>query len=119
MDDLYKTIDSIVEAQKKARRNNDYLGLMTNAEALLEYLPSLINHSVNQESEYRKFEAKLSDGRDDTGKRYTGAYCETQAKATDFYKEWQRAKLFIDLLFEFVNMAKKLAGSVNKEFNSN
>lgn len=118
MEDIYKTIDTIVLAQKKARRENNYLGLMVNAEALLEYLPGLINHSVDQESEYRKFEAGMIEERDDTGKRYTSAFCETKAKATEYYKNWQKAKQFIELLYEMVNLSKKLAGTVTRDENN-
>lgn len=116
--ELYNLIDTIIKANKKARANNDYLTLMLNAEALLEYMPALINHSVDQESEYRKFEASLSNKSDDTGKRLTGSYCDTQAKATDSYKEWQRSKHFIELMYEMVNIAKKLASSVDKQLNA-
>lgn len=118
MEELFKTIDVIVLAQKKARQNNDYLTLMSNGEALLERVPQLINYSVEKEAEYRKFEAKMIDERDDTGKRYTSSYCETKSKATNAYSEWQRAKQFIELMFEMVNLAKMLARSVNKEFNA-
>ena len=119
IEEVYKTIDVIIASFKKARHNKDYLTLMSNGLALLEYLPSLINYSIDQESEYRKFEAKMSDGREDTGKKFTGSYCETKAKATDFYKEWQRAKSFIELTYELVQISKKLASSVDKEFNAN
>jgi hypothetical protein len=61
----------------------------------------------------------MIDERDDTGKRYTSSYAETKSKATDFYAEWQKAKQFIELMYEMVNMAKKLAGSVDKELNAN
>lgn len=115
MDSLYKTIDTIVAHQKKARQNNDFYTLMKNGEALLEYMPDLIRYGVEQEAEYRKFEAKLANERDDTGKMRTGSFCETQAKATDFYKNWQQAKLFIELIYEMVQISKKLAGSVDKE----
>jgi len=115
---IYKTIDVIIASQKKARKNNDYNTLLLNAEALLEYCPELINFCIDQESEYRKFEAKIVDEKDELGKRNSGAYCETKAKATDFYKEWQRSKQFIELLYEMVNMSKKLAGSVDSEFKS-
>ena len=120
IEETFKIIDKIIEAQKKARRENDYLTLLTNGEALLEYLPKLIEYSVEQESEYRKFEAKLADSIGDvtTGKRNTSSYAETQAKATDFYRNWQRTKLFMELIYELVNIAKKLSGSVNDEFNS-
>lgn len=118
IEEVFKTLDVIVASQKKARQSNDYNTLLLNAEALLEYCPKLIEYAVDQESEYRKFEAKLADSKDENGKRNTSAYCETQAKAQDSYKEWQRAKQFIELLYEMVNMAKKLAGSVDKELNS-
>lgn len=118
IDLIYKTIDVIITAQKKARQENDYLTLMVNAEALLEYIPELIRYSVDQEAGYRKFEAQLANEKDEQGKRNSGAYCETQAKATTFYSEWQKAKQFIELMYEMVNMAKKLAGSVDKELNA-
>lgn len=119
IEDIYKIIDQIIRKQKEARRQNDYLALMVNAEALLEYIPNLIRFSVDQEGEYRKFEAKLSNEFDTAGKKYTSSYCETQAKATDHYKNWQQSKQFIELMYEMVQMAKKLAGSVDKEFNAN
>jgi hypothetical protein len=91
---------------------------MTNAEALLEFIPNLINHSVEQESQYRKFEANLSNEIDENKKKLTSSYCETQAKATDFYKEWQKVKMFLDFIYEMVNMSKKLAISVDRELNT-
>ena len=112
MENVYKTIDLIVQHQKKARQEDDYLKLMVNAEALLEFIPKLINYSVEQESEYRKFEAGLIDQKDGD-KKLTGAYCETKAKATSFYREWSKAKMFIELMYEMVNLSKKLAGSVD------
>lgn len=118
IEDTYKVIDTIIESQKKARKNNDYNTIALNAEALLEYLPSLINYSVNQEKEYRKEEARLANEKDENGKRNSGAYCETQAKATDFYTEWQRSKQFIELIYELVQMSKKLMGSVDKELSA-
>lgn len=119
MDSLYKTIDIIIAHQKKARQNNDFYTLMKNGEALLEYMPDLIRYSVDQEAEYRKFEAKTVNDYDSAGKMRTSSYAETQAKATDFYKNWQKSKLFMELIYEMVQMSKKLAGSVDKEFNSN
>lgn len=120
MDKIYQTIDIIIVAQKKARQNNDYLTLMSNAEALLEFVPSLIGYCVEQESQYRKYEAKLSNENDlSTGKKLSSSYCETQAKATDYYKEWQKVKMFLDFIYEMVNMSKKLAGTVDKEMSLN
>jgi hypothetical protein len=117
IEETYKTIDVIIKSFKKARRNNDYLTILTNALALLEYLPEMIEYMVGQEAEYRKFEAGLAD-KTENEKRLPSSYCETQAKATNFYKEWQRAKNFIELCYELVNIAKKLASSVDKEFNA-
>lgn len=114
---LYNLIDKIFLAQKKARHNNDYLTLMLNAEALLENLPTLISYAVDQENEYRKFEANLTNTEIE-GKKPTSSYCETQAKATQFYKEWQRAKLFMELMYEMVALSKKLAGSVDNELSA-
>ena len=117
MEQIYQTIDKIVKAQKKARQNNDYLTLMVNAEALLEFIPQLITYAVDQEAEYRKFEARYTNEKDEQGKRNSGAYCETQAKATQFYSEWSKAKQFIELMYEMVNLSKKLAGSIDIEKN--
>jgi len=119
IEDIYKTIDIIVKAQKKARQNDDYLTLMVNAEALLEFIPQLITYSVEQESEYRKFEAKYSNEKDEKGKLNSGAYAETQAKATEWYKEWRKAIQFIELMYEMVNLSKKLATSVDKSLQAN
>jgi hypothetical protein len=114
IESTYKVIDTIIKAQKIARSRNDFLALMLNGEALLEYLPTLINYAVDQEGEYRKFEANLANTVKD-GKLLSSSYCETQAKATEYYREWQRAKNFIELLYEMVYMAKKLSTSVDKE----
>lgn len=118
IEQTYKTIDVIIKSLKTARQRNDYLTLMANAFALLEYMPNLVLYSVTQEAQYRKFEAKLALESDENGKRNTSSFCDTQAKATQFYADWQKAKLFIELMYEMVQMAKKLAGSVDKEFNA-
>ena len=117
IDSIYKTIDKIIKAQKEARRSNDYITLMLNGEALLEYIPELIIYSIEQESGYRKLEAKLSD--EYTGeKRNSSAYCETQAKASEFYKEWMKTKMFMELMYEMVNMAKALGRGLNSEIKA-
>lgn len=117
IEETFKIIDSIIKAQKKARANNDFLAIVLNGEALLEYLPSLINYSVDQESTYRKFEANLTN-EERNGKSLTSSYCETQAKAQDSYREWQRTKNFIELIYQLVMMSKVLAKSVDKELNA-
>lgn len=118
MEEVFKTIDIIFEAQKKARHKNDYNTLMVNAEALLERVPALINYSIEKEKQYRKEEAKIANERDETGKQRSGSYAETQAKATEYYTEWQKAKLFMDLIYEMVALSKKLATGVNQEFKA-
>lgn len=115
---MYETINTIIEYQKKARKQNDYLGIILNSEALLEYLPKLIEHSVDCEKRYRQYEAQLLETIDSAGKPRTSSYCETKAKATDDYAEWQRSKQMIELVYELVQMGKKIASSVDKEFNA-
>lgn len=112
-----KVINSIIKSFKSLRHEHNYLGLMESALALLEYTPSLIEYAVDKESEYRKFEANLTNESID-GKKNTSSYCETQAKATDSYKEWQKTKLYLDLIYEMVNIAKKLASSVDNEYKN-
>lgn len=118
IEQIYKTIDKIIASQKRARTDHNYLKMIENAEALLEYMPTLINYSVDQEAEYRKYEMGMTTIEKD-GKAPTSSYCETHAKATDFYKEWQRSKQFIELLYEMVQMSKKLMTNDTKEFKAN
>lgn len=115
MEEVYKIVDVIVKAQKKARKDNDFFGLMKNAEALLEYIPQLIDYSINREHEYRKFESQILNSVTENAKPVTSSYAETQAKATDAYRDWQKAKQTIDWMYEMVNMSKKLAGTVLKD----
>lgn len=115
--DTYDLIDRIVEDNKDKRRKNDRDALLSNGEACLEYTYALIHHAVDQESEYRKFEAELAQT-EENGKKVTGAYAETKAKATDYYKEWQRAKQVIELLYHLSNMAKALARSIDSEYKA-
>lgn len=109
METLYQTFDAIIASNKAARKRNDYLTLVINAEALVEYMPQLILLCVDEESNYRKYMASLSDNRDNSM-----AWCEAQAKAQDSYRNWQRGKMTIDLLYEAINIAKKLAANVDK-----
>lgn len=126
IDQVYNTIDTIIKAQKKARLSNDYNTILLNCEALLEYMPKLIIYSVEQESEYRKVEFRVSndesasqkDGDKVIMKKNTSAYAEVSAKSSEYYKNWQKAKNFIELLYEMVNMGKALAKSVDRELNA-
>lgn len=114
----YKTIDVIIRSFKKSRHENDYLSIMTSGLALLEHIPALITYAVEQEGEYRKFESGLVDQIEENGKKTTASYCETKSKATSYYREWVKAKYFIELLYEFVALSKKLASSVDRELTS-
>lgn len=115
MEETYKTIELIVKHQKKSRQDKKWIKLLVDAEALLEHIPTLINHSVDKESAYRKFEATMSDQVDSAGKRYTSSYCDTQAKATDMYAEWRKADKFIEWMYEAVNLSKKLGDTIGKD----
>ena len=103
---------------KVARQTLNYDKLLLNGEACLEYAYQLILYGVDQESEYRKFEASLADKLDENGKKFTSAYCETKAKATDAYREWQRAKLVVELLYDLANMGKALARGIDRSVNA-
>lgn len=118
MTELYETIDRIIADCKVKRSRNDRDGLLENGQACLEYAYRLTHYSVDMESSYRKFEADLADKTDENGKRNTSAYAETQAKATDFYKEWQRARQVIEVLNDLANMAKALARGVDSSYNA-
>lgn len=114
----YKVIQTILADSREARQKGNWFKLITNSEAMLEYLSPIIDYEVEQESLYRKFEADLSDNTDENGKRFSGSYCETKAKATDFYKEYRRAMLVREQMYEIIQVSKKLAGSLDQEIKS-
>lgn len=116
---VYDTIELITSKFRADRKANNYLGLVEDGLALLEEVPKLIEISITQESLYRQFEARLADEVDEKGKKVPNTYCETMSKATDNYKEWQKAKQLIEYVYELVNMSKILARGVSKEFNAN
>lgn len=107
--DLYTTFRAINQSNKKARHDNNYYKLLENAQALMDYIPELIDIIVDNEHEYRKFEAEMTQKRDENGKLMSGTYCETQAKATQFYKDYRKAELIKDWVYDSINLAKKLA----------
>lgn len=116
--EIYKTFEAIRKSNLEARKRNDYLTLMVNAQALLDYVPQLIEIMVNEEHEYRKTEARLSNTKDENGKYYSNSYCETQSKATENYKEYIKAKSTLDWVYDSVNLSKKLASSVDQELTA-
>ena len=80
---------------------------------MLDYLPDLIDYSVEQEHLYRRHEAEelTKDG-------MTSAKAETNAKATEYYKEFRRSKEYTEWLYESINVAKKLAVDTNNNFKA-
>ena len=118
MEEIYKAIRLIIATSKRAREEKNFVKLIINAEELLEYIPSLINYSVDQEHAYRVIESELTEKFDGNNKRNTSTYCETKAKATESYQEWRRADKFIDFMYEMINVSKKLAGTVLKDENN-
>ena len=52
------------------------------------------------------------------GRKITSAVAETNAKATNFYKEYKKASLYRELMYEVVQVCKKLAGSIDKEITA-
>ncbi len=111
--DIYKTLDAIKNSNLKARRNNDFNTLLVNGQALLDWLPNLIDYNVEQEHEYRKFEAEQL-----SGENITSSKAEALAKATVFYKEFIRSKNYISWIYECVNMSKKLASDINNNLKA-
>lgn len=115
---LYQTFKAIRDSNLKARKENNYYKLLENGQALLDYAPDLIELMVNNEHEYRKREAELSNTKDDNGKFFSNSYCETQSKATTNYKEYIKAKATLDWIYDSVNLSKKLATSVDQELTA-
>lgn len=110
MNNTIETINKIIELNKQARADNNYYLLLMNAQSILEEIPNLINLSVNYEHKYRVCEAKMVED-----PKMTASRAEIFAKATEDYKEWQKIKQTIDLMYEMVQVAKRLA--VDVEFN--
>lgn len=115
---MFDAIDKILADTKEARQHKQYDRIILNAQAVLDYLPAIIRYEVEQEAQYRQFEAKLALERDLNGKLNTGGFCETQAKATPFYTEYRKSQLFRELMYEVVQMSKKMARSHEQEFNA-
>lgn len=111
--EIYETLTLIKNSNKKARKENNYLKLLENSQALLDYLPDLIDYHVEQEHEYRKFEAEEL-----TKENMTSAKAETNAKATVGYKEFRRSYNYINWIYEAINVAKKLANDINNNLKA-
>lgn len=118
MKNIYDTFEVIKNSNLKARQNNDYITLLINAQALLDYAPDLINLMVNSEHEYRKIEATLANTKDENGKYYSNSYCETQAKSSEKYKDYIKAKATLDWVYESINLSKKLATDVDNNYKA-
>jgi len=115
---MFDSLSLILADTKKARQLKQYNRIIDNAQAVLDYLPDIIAYEVEQEQQYRQFEAKLLDEREESGKLRTSSYCETKAKATDFYANYRKAQLFRELSYEVVQISKKIARSNEQEYNA-
>lgn len=111
--EIYKTLEAIKNSNKKARQQNNYYQLLLNSQAMLDYLPDLIDYNVEQEHLYRRYEAEEL-----TKENMTSAKAETNAKATEYYKEFTRSKLYREWIYEAINIAKKLAVDTNNNFKA-
>ena len=111
--DIYKIFESIRKSNLEARKMNNYDKLLENAQALSDYIPQIIDILVEQENQYRKFDAELL-----SQEKMTSSKAETMAKATDYYKEFKRAELMQDWAYETINISKKLATSVSNDYQT-
>ncbi len=117
-EEIYSIIDKVTAKMREQRHANDRDGLLMSGEALLELSYKLTHISVDRESAYRKFESALAGEKDENGKYFTNAYCETQSKATEDYQEWQRARQVIEVLNDLAQMAKALARNTDNAYNA-
>ena len=116
--DITNTIDAIMADNKKARNENNYIKLIENGFACLEYINKIINISIDAEREYRKYEATLLMELKEQGNKGKNGEAETRAKATEYYIEFRHCEQLLNLCYEMVNVAKKLADSLNDELRA-
>jgi hypothetical protein len=105
--EIQKVIEKILESFKKNRRSNNMDGLLKDGIASLEYSYYLISIITDSESGYRKKEADLIS----QDPKISQAKAETLAKATEEYKNWQKARYLYELLLELNMTAKKLSNN--------
>lgn len=118
IEELNNTIEAIMSSNKKARNENNYLKLIENGFACLEYTHKLINISVDAEKEYRKFEAEELLRLAEAGVKGKNGEAETKAKATEHYQNWQWTVQLINLCYEMVNVSKLLSRSMESEYKA-
>lgn len=114
----FDIIDTIIKDTKQKHERHDEIGIISNAFVLLSHMSDLIKYEVDNEAIYRKKEAELLSSFDNTGKARTSSWAETNARASDEYKNYQKAMKFRDLLYEVVQLSKKVATATSKEFNA-
>lgn len=108
IEEIEKTINSIMNNIKLNRQKNNYIGLIENGIACIEYSYQLIDIIVNNEQDYRKLEAKeIESG--------SLGRAEAIAKASDYYKNWKKATFMYNALLEMNMTCKKLAFTNEKE----
>lgn len=111
INEIEKTINSIMTSIKEHRSKTDYYGLVTDGIACIEYSYKLINIITYNEQEYRKIEVReIENG--------SLGRADAIAKASDYYKDWKKALLMHDCLLEMNMTCKKLAFSNEKEIKS-
>lgn len=116
--ELHKTIGAIMDSNKKARQANNYILLIENGFACLEYVHKIIDIAIDSEKKYRQYEAKVLEELKNSGVKGKNGEAETRAKATEFYSDWQHSIQLITLCYEMVNVAKLLSRSLDKELKA-
>lgn len=112
IEEIQKTINVIILKIKDQRQRNDFFGLLTSGIACLEYSYHLIDPMLEDESKYRKLEAEeINNG--------ALGRAETIAKASEHYKNWQKARYMHNTLLELNMTCKRLANSNDKELKAN
>ena len=115
LQEISKTIDVIMESNKQAREQNNYIKLIENGFECLGFINKLINIAIDSEKFYRKLEASTLLELKSQGNKGKNGEAEVVAKASQYYSDWQNAKMLIDLCYEMNNVSKKLADSLNNE----
>ena len=118
LEELSKTIDAVFESNKEARSRNDFIKLLENGFECLGFVNRLTNIAIDNEREYRKFEAITLLELKQQGNKGKNGEAETRAKATDHYINMIHEHKLIELCHEMNNNAKKLADSLNNELKA-
>lgn len=116
VNEVHKVIQAIMASNKEARKRNDYIKLIENGFAVLEYVSTLIEIKIDSEGKYRQLEASELDRLMDTKGR--NGIAETNAKASQPYQDLLHATDLIELCYNMINIAKLLARGIDKELQA-